>query len=146
MIVSKFGMQKRKPSESFQFLSFRIFGRYVTWFYLIMSFQMLIYATQKIISLYKEFHGVRKSKSQKLVYKPVFTPFSAVGFFDGSSKEGRCGCGMVLKLNYQYCFNLWMGGEVGSNTKDELLGLWGVLFFASKCGNLECLRRLQDYN
>ena len=62
-----------------------------------------------------------------MVYKPVFTPFSTVGFFDGSSKEGRCGCGMV---NDRHCFNLWMRGEVGSNTKPELLGL----FFANKCG------------
>ena len=47
MIVSKFGMQKRKPSESFQFLAFGIFGRYETRFYLRMSAQMLVYVTQK---------------------------------------------------------------------------------------------------
>ena len=60
-----------------------------------------------------------------MVYKLVFTPFSVVGFFDGSSKEGKCGCGMVLKLNDQHYLNLWMGGEVVSNTREKNLGLWG---------------------
>ena len=40
----------------------------------------------------------------------------------------------LVKLNDQHYFKLWMGGEEGSNTKEELLGLWGVLFFAFKCG------------
>ena len=106
MIVSKFGMKKRKPSESFQFLSFGIFGRYETRFYLRMSAQMLVYVTQKASPFINNLMVLGKVKKQKMVYKPEFSPISAVVLFDVSSKEGICGCGMVLKLNDRHCFNL----------------------------------------
>ena len=43
--------------------------------------------------------------------------------------DGCCGSGMVLMLNKDHIFNLWMGGGKGSNTRVELMGLWGVLKF-----------------
>ena len=74
-----------------------------------------------------------KLSSKKVLHKPLLSPFVGVGFFDGSLKEGRCGSGMVMKLN-EHIFNIWMGGDEGSNTRDELLGLWRILFFAKNCG------------
>ena len=56
---------------------------------------------------------------------------AAVGFFDEDFKEGISGCGMVLKINDFHVFNLCMGGDQGSNTKAELLDLWGILYFAN---------------
>ena len=37
---------------------------------------------------------------------------------------------MVLRLNKNYYFTLRLGGGIGTNTKDELLSLWGLLKFA----------------
>ena len=64
----------------------------------------------------------------------VLHPCSTLDFFDGSSMNGLCGSGMMVKLNESHWFNLWMGGGHGNNTKAELLGLWGAMFFANKCG------------
>ena len=54
---------------------------------------------------------------------------SAFGFFDGASCEGKCRCGMVLKLNESHFFRLWMGSGIGSNAKAGLLGCWALLEF-----------------
>ena len=87
----------------------------------------------KSLSLFKEFVTDIRISSKKVLHKPLLSLFVGVGFFDGSSKEGRCGSGMAMKLN-EHIFNIWMGGDKGSNTRDELLGLWGILFFAKNCG------------
>ena len=107
MIVLKFGMQKRKPSESFQFLSFGIFGRYKTWFYLRMSTQMLVYAVQKTSTSLKNLiiSGGRIlrnwSTSLSLLLFQLLVSLMVL--------RRKRGCGMVLKLNDQHYLNLWMG-------------------------------------
>ena len=47
-----------------------------------------------------------------------------MGYFDGASSNGYCGCGMILMLNNYHFFRLWMGGGKGRNTRDELLDLY----------------------
>ena len=59
---------------------------------------------------------------------------AAIGFFNRASKDGSCGCGMVLKISEFHVFNLPMAGDKGRNTKAELLGLWGILYFVKLCG------------
>ena len=41
---------------------------------------------------------------------------------------------MVLYLNKDHYFTLRMGGGFGTNTKSELLSLWGLLQFAILIG------------
>lgn len=42
--------------------------------------------------------------------------------------------GMVLRLNEEHYFTISMGGGKRSNTKDELLSLWGLLQFTALIG------------
>ena len=58
----------------------------------------------------------------------------SIGYFDGATSKGLSGGGMFLKLNYEHPFLLWMGCGSGSNTKVELLALWGLLQFANYKG------------
>ena len=53
-----------------------------------------------------------------------------VGYFDDVANDGRCGAGMVLLVNDSLSFRLLMNVGSGTNTKSELLALWGLLFFA----------------
>ena len=55
-----------------------------------------------------------------------------MGYFDGASKDGFCGVGMFLLLGNSSSFKLHMDVGRGSNTKDELLALWGLLFFSKQ--------------
>ena len=87
------------------------------------------------ISLFKEFSSKSQLKKQKLLYKPIPVSFSVLGFFDGSSADGCWGSGLSVKINENHYFKLWMGGDKGSNTKVELLGLWGVLFVCQQMWN-----------
>jgi len=41
---------------------------------------------------------------------------------------------MCLYLSYSHVFELKLGGGCGSNTRAELIALWGLLFFASSKG------------
>ena len=72
------------------------------------------------------------TKSTKVISQPYFPSYLAIASFNGSSVDGKCGSGMVIKINDSHFFNRWMGSGVRSNTRTELLGMWGVLFFAEK--------------
>ena len=41
---------------------------------------------------------------------------------------------MFFWINESHYFNLWLRGGYGSNTKEDLLGMWGILFFCNECG------------
>ena len=82
------------------------------------------------INLFKDYETINNRKFKKNC--PLVDVSSAVvGYFDGASNLNHCGCGMVLVLNKDHFFNLCMGGSLGSNTKAELLSLFGLLHFAS---------------
>ena len=57
-----------------------------------------------------------------------------VGYFDGASNHDICGCGIVLFLSKEHFLQIRLGGSLGSNTKDELLSLYGLLLIASHLG------------
>ena len=86
------------------------------------------------MSLYKELQVNGKEMTSKSLYAPSFIGISAFGYFDGASSNGECGCGMVLFLNNDHFFILWMGRGICSNTRAELKILWGILSFASHIG------------
>ena len=41
---------------------------------------------------------------------------------------------MVVKMNDNHFFNLWMGSGIRSTTRAEMMRMWGVLFFADRIG------------
>ena len=68
---------------------------------------------------------------------PAEVSKGAVGFFDGASNHDFCGCGIVLVLSKDHFLHICLGGGLGSNTKDELLSLYGIMFIASHLGVLD---------
>ena len=69
------------------------------------------------------------------MYNPFsYSSYLETQYFVGYSIEGNCGSGMVVSLNENHVFNIWMGGGWGRNTKVKLISMWGVLFFAKSCG------------
>lgn len=71
-------------------------------------------------------------KYPKLRYisQPLFEFVYLVGHFDGASQlsSSVSGAGMVLSLISSHCHKLWMGCNIGSNTRSELLTLAGLFF------------------
>lgn len=53
-----------------------------------------------------------------------------IGFFDGAQQNGICGAGMVIRIRNSSSYRLKLGVGCGSNTKVELVALWGLLYFA----------------
>ena len=58
-------------------------------------------------------------------------------FFNGAQQEGKCGPGMVIRLNDSHVINLNMGVGDGTNTFVDLISLWGLLWFTKKRGLLQ---------
>jgi hypothetical protein len=42
----------------------------------------------------------------------------------------NCGVGIYIKLSAQHVYKSHFAGGKGNNMKAEILGLWGLLFFA----------------
>ena len=59
---------------------------------------------------------------------------AAMGFFDGEAQIGIGGARMILYISWNHFFHMAMGCGRCSNTKDELLALWGLLHVASTIG------------
>ena len=60
-----------------------------------------------------------------------------IGFFDGAQEDGLCGAGMVIRIRNNLFYRLWMEADKETNTKAELLALWGLLYFAKKMNILD---------
>ena len=66
----------------------------------------------RILSLYKDYALIDIIKRpQKITNLPALT--YATGFFDGATKNGICGVEIVLKLNDDHHFKLWMNCVLG---------------------------------
>ena len=44
---------------------------------------------------------------------------------------------MPLKIRGEHIFEMWMGCGCGTNTRAEILALWGLLYFALQKGIFE---------
>jgi ribonuclease HI len=55
-----------------------------------------------------------------------------IGFFDGAVVDDCCGIGIFLKINSEHFYRAHFAGGQGNNMKAEILGLWGLLLFASR--------------
>jgi len=55
---------------------------------------------------------------------------SPIVFSDGATINDICGAGIFIKMNDHHVYKAYFTGGKGNNMKDELLGLWGLLFLA----------------
>ena len=65
---------------------------------------------------------------------PLYFDGDTVGYFAGVELHGSCGAGMVIQLEVNHSYLLCMNADKGTNTRAELLALWGLLFFARNRG------------
>ena len=56
------------------------------------------------------------------------------GYFDGASTTSVAGIGFSLFLNENHHLDFALGVGKGSNTKEELLGLWALLHSSQMMG------------
>ena len=63
---------------------------------------------------------------------PVFYKKFPWWFFDGACKEGICGCGIILNISNNHAFHMQLGAWTGTNTRAEMLAMWGLFDFAKK--------------
>ena len=56
------------------------------------------------------------------------------GYFDGASSSSAAGIGFCLYLNENHRLDFALGVGHGSNTKEELLGLWALLHSSQMMG------------
>ena len=69
-----------------------------------------------------------KSRIRSITFSVL--PFrDSVGFFDGAEQNGSYGAGMVIQMTVKHSFSICMNLGRGTNTRDELLALWGLLHF-----------------
>ena len=60
----------------------------------------------------------------------------SVGYFDGVAKDELYGSRMILYIKKDHYVCLIMVVGVGSNTREEYLACWGLLWFARKIKTL----------
>jgi ribonuclease HI len=69
--------------------------------------------------------------NMEVMFNPIYFDDSPIGFFDGASVDGVCGIGFFLKINPDHLFRGHFAGGKGNNMKEEIMGLWGLLHFAT---------------
>ena len=95
------------------------------------------------LSMFTTYAKIKRPKSIKFFSRHLYPRNSSLGFFYGSSMEGKCGSGMVVKMNDNHFFNLWMGSRIRSTTRVEMMRMWGVLFFADRIG-IDSINTIDD--
>jgi len=66
----------------------------------------------------------------KILIGPYFFGKSPIGFFDGVATYVNSGIGIVIKHSTSHCHRGDMAIGTGSNTRAELLALWGLMFLS----------------
>lgn len=83
---------------------------------------------------------VGRNPRRSCVYKEIV--FSAlVGFLDAASKEEECECVAYIVLNLGLSYHFCWSRGFGSNSRAELVALWGVL----RCGSWLAIEEIDIY-
>jgi len=77
-------------------------------------------------------NGTSEDDKIDYILNPVFFDENPIGFFDGAVVDDLCGIGIFLKINSEHFYIAQFAGDKGNNMKEEILGLWGLLHFASR--------------
>ena len=84
----------------------------------------------KVCSSFSLSASCSRSAATRRIGPPAEVCEGLVGYFDSASNAGAYGVGIVIVLDSLISFRLLMDFGYGTNTKSELLALWGLLFFA----------------
>ena len=76
---------------------------------------------------YKDYSSLQQRRKVRLPRAPIIHMDCVMGFFDGATQVGRCGCGILIKFFVHHYVTGWFGGGVSSNIRAELLACWGLL-------------------
>jgi ribonuclease HI len=89
--------------------------------------------------LFPEFYLILKNLKEQgevdkvdFILNPIFFDENPIGFFDGAVVNDNCGVGIFIKLSVDHSYKAHFAGGKGNNMKAEILGLWGLLFFAQR--------------
>lgn len=58
---------------------------------------------------------------------PSFHSHFPWSYFDGACLEGVCSCGFIIFLSNQHFFSIKLEADRGTNIRDEMIALWGIL-------------------
>ena len=89
-----------------------------------------IIITLKIFLDIKEHKGAREEDKCDYILNPVFFDENPIGFFYGAAVEDKCGIDIYIKVNSYHSYRAHFVGGKGNNMKEEILGLWDLLYFA----------------
>ena len=90
------------------------------------------YSTQVCIaisSLLKDYLAHTSRSKLRIIGKSSVLNYP-VGFFDGASTYGSYGAGFSLCIGLSHFFHVKIGCGKGTNTRVELLALWGISHIA----------------
>lgn len=111
-------------------------------------FQDITPLKQTLFSFWNLYHTYSKDviitrNHQRLSNLNLEENGKVVGFFDGASSENNCGARFTISCGKEYTLKFRLACGPGTNTKAELLGLWGFLKVALLCG-MDSLRIFGD--
>jgi len=86
----------------------------------------------KILLDIKEYKGAREVDKVDIILDPIFFDENPIGFFYCPVVIDNCGVGIFIKLSSDDSYKTHFAGGKGKNMKDEIFGLWGLLFFAQR--------------
>jgi ribonuclease HI len=89
------------------------------------------------LKAWSQFNAFPKRSSSGSIRRPPYPKVSndlVVGFFDGSSSSNGsvCASGVVIKMLNGTTHLIRFNSGEGLNSKEELLGLWALLFISSQ--------------
>jgi ribonuclease HI len=84
----------------------------------------------RIIMEIKEYKDDSEGIILDYILSPVYFENKPIGFFDGVAAGGKCGVGIFLKFSSEHVIKATIVVGEGTNTKAEILGLWGLLSLA----------------
>jgi len=113
----------------------------IVWWYVWNSHNKAIFEDVSVSIFSICFQIMRNIKSEKIkmitaprLFQPLLQPSGNIAWFDRASQNSglQCGAGGRIHLCDGSRITWTLNYGLGSNTKSELLGIWGTLFLASQ--------------
>jgi hypothetical protein len=86
----------------------------------------------KILLDSKKYKGAGEVDKVYFILNPIFFDENPIGFFDGATVNDNCGASIFIKSSYDHSYKAHFAGGKGNNMKAEIMGLWGLLYFAQR--------------
>lgn len=90
-----------------------------------------IQVVDRIIEWYQLSMENRKNTTSTISKNPSPRDIYPATFFIGAAQRDVCGCGFWVRISKEQEFWVHWGFGRGTNMKDEIIAVWGLLFFTS---------------